>query len=118
MWSDGRAARHSSAKAATAVRIRFRPLKGALQVIVAHFFVSEDKFTPFFTPSSANAESKYLKKLSLQQYNSEINFIYLHLEFDISHIRNKMLLNSSHNFWWWRSGLMVVGEGLVYQNND
>ncbi len=24
--------------------------KSALQVIVAHFFVSEDKFTPFFTP--------------------------------------------------------------------
>lgn len=42
---------------------RFRPLKGALQVIVAHFFVSEDKFTPFFTPSSANTESKYLKKI-------------------------------------------------------
>ena len=61
MWSDGRAARHSSAKAATAVRIRFRPLKGALQVIVAHFFVSEDKFTTFFTPSSATAESNYLK---------------------------------------------------------
>ena len=27
MWSDGRVARHSSAKAATAVRIRFRPLQ-------------------------------------------------------------------------------------------
>ena len=27
MWSDGRVARHSSAKAATAVRIRFRPHK-------------------------------------------------------------------------------------------
>ena len=26
-WSDGRVARHSSAKAATAVRIRFRPQK-------------------------------------------------------------------------------------------
>ena len=36
-WSDGRVARHSSAKAATAVRIRFRPQKGALHDGVAHF---------------------------------------------------------------------------------
>ena len=50
MWSDGRVARHSSAKAATAVRIRFRPLKGALQVIVAHFFV----YTLLFPSPSVN----------------------------------------------------------------
>ena len=45
-WSDGRVARHSSAKAATAVRIRFRPQKTLLQALVEGIYF----FTPFFTP--------------------------------------------------------------------
>ena len=73
MWSDGRVARHSSAKAATAVRIRFRPHQNSVRntsnavfISICHTFVILCKVTVLFQfPSEVRILVSYMTKKGL-----------------------------------------------------
>ena len=72
-WSDGRVARHSSAKAATAVRIRFRPHQNSVRnhsnavfLLFCHTFVILRKVTGLFQfPREVRILVSYMTKKGL-----------------------------------------------------
>ena len=73
MWSDGRVARHSSAKAATAVRIRFRPHQNSVRnhsnavfILFCHTSVILRKVTVLFQfPREVRILVSYMTKKGL-----------------------------------------------------
>ena len=76
MWSDGRVARHSSAKAATAVRIRFRPLqKCATSYCGALFYYQSGIQRPIGTHAQPPKNKESHLAATLPQYPAKVAYV-------------------------------------------